>query len=383
MALGSGLSLQGTTSAAVLQNVVVANLEDTRSPFSPAAHAEEGGVNLSDLASNSLVTLTNNTVAYNRVIGQRQQGTQAWLGYTGDVVLANNLFIGGDSLPPVDCSDIEPNGQKGTLTFLHNDVYAPGSSSLLVGDHCAGVLGVNGNLAADPLFLGTDPSALNLQLGAASPAVDAGDNTAVGIDTLDFAGAPRIQNAKGLPSAIIDMGAYERAGIAAPPPAADFRLSLAPASVDLTQASSATVQPLLSPTSSLNAQVNSACSGLPSGVVCSFLPSAVNVSAGVPQTVQLTLSLSKGASTARLTSHQSRESGWPLTLPALAVGLMPFALRVRRKRLGMGWVAAGLLLGAAGCVHVNARSQDSTLVVNAVASTGHHHSARLTVKAPI
>ena len=387
LSLGSGVSLQGTTSAAVLQNVVVSNLEDTNSPsFSPAAKAMEGGVNITDLAAGSVVTPTNNTVAYNRVIGERQQGTQAWLGFTGNVVLANNLFIGGDSLPPVDCSDIGTSVQEGTLTFLNNDVYAPGSSLLLVGDRCAGVPGANGNLAADPLFLNTDPSALNLQLGAASPAVDAGDNAAVGIGPLDFVSAPRIQNAKALPSAIIDMGAYERAGIAAPPPAADFSLRLTPTSVDLTQAPSATVELFLSPTSSLNAQVNSACSGLPSGVLCSFSPNAVNVSSGVPQTVQLTLSLT-GSSAVGITGHSSREGGWPFALPALAAGLMPFAFRVRRKRLGTACgaacAAAGLLLGLAGCVHLNAISQESTLVVNAVASTGQHHSATLTVKAPL
>jgi len=79
-----------------------------------------------------------------------------------------------------------------------------------------------GNKSSDPLFV--NPAGHDLRLGAGSPAVDAGRNTAVpaGITT-DAAGQPRFQDDPsvvdtGLGSPpIVDMGAYERAP--APPPA--------------------------------------------------------------------------------------------------------------------------------------------------------------------
>src|SRR5690606_38607828 len=62
----------------------------------------------------------------------------------------------------------------------------------------------DGNIDADPLWL--DPAAGDFRLGAASPCINAGDNSAVpaGITT-DLAGLPRFVG-------IVDMGAYEYQG---------------------------------------------------------------------------------------------------------------------------------------------------------------------------
>jgi len=83
------------------------------------------------------------------------------------------------------------------------------------------------------------------------------------IGLTDFAGAPRVQNAKGLATAIIDMGAYEHTGIHAAPIPADFSLSATPMVVDLSQAHIRHGRPDSHPEQQPQAQVSLACSGLP------------------------------------------------------------------------------------------------------------------------
>ncbi|MEJ5241226.1 MAG: DUF2341 domain-containing protein [Anaerolineales bacterium] len=63
-----------------------------------------------------------------------------------------------------------------------------------------------GNLDADPLFV--DPDNDNLRLGYGSPAIDAGNNSAVDV-TIDLDGTPRIQDGNNDGTATVDMGAYE------------------------------------------------------------------------------------------------------------------------------------------------------------------------------
>jgi len=79
-------------------------------------------------------------------------------------------------------------------------------------DHALGTDG-GGNIDIDPLFM--DVSKSDLRLQNASPAIDAGDNSAVPEDiTTDLAGNPRfmdnpvVDTGNGT-SPIVDMGAYE------------------------------------------------------------------------------------------------------------------------------------------------------------------------------
>ena len=162
-----------------------------------------------------------------------------------------------------------PGATAATLIFSHNDVYNPGGSAAY-GGTCAGTGGTNGNISVDPIFTSVGTVG-GFHLAENSPAVDTGNNLAAGVGPTDLAGAPRIQNAKGLPTAIIDMGAYEHAGIPATAPSPDFTLAATPDVVDLSQTTSATVQLLVTPNSSLQGPLTFTCANVPVGVQCAFV----------------------------------------------------------------------------------------------------------------
>ncbi len=82
--------------------------------------------------------------------------------------------------------------------FFNNDVVASGGTNY--GGICSDQSGSNGNISADPLFV---KAPTNLQLQAASPAIDGGTNSAPDLPKKDLAGKPRIVNK------IVDIGAYE------------------------------------------------------------------------------------------------------------------------------------------------------------------------------
>lgn len=88
-------------------------------------------------------------------------------------------------------------------TFTNNDAYSPTGSGL--DGTCSTQGGTSGNISANPSFTGT----VNFRLRAGSPAIDAGDNAAPDLPTLDLAGKPRIVDGNHDGVAIIDMGAYE------------------------------------------------------------------------------------------------------------------------------------------------------------------------------
>ena len=238
---GSGISIWGSTSASIMQNFVVVNVENATPPFAffTTGGSNQGGIRIAG-SSNAISYLTSNTVALNTYIPpplssgfNPSQGTQFWVQDYGTVVASNNLFVGADTFAAVECVDIPVGTSTGslTLTLSHNDVYTAAGPATYDGIRCAGLIGSNGNISADPLFLDPNATNPNFQLQLASPAVDAGLNTAVGVGLTDLTCAPRIQNAKGLPTAIIDMGAYEHAGVPSLPPAPDFALTLTPTTV--------------------------------------------------------------------------------------------------------------------------------------------------------
>jgi hypothetical protein len=131
--------------------------------------------------------LVSNTIADN----QASSGSAVYIqGFASQSRLFNNVLQGGGTTT-VDCDTSD-----GGPTLDHNDVF--GASTALTGT-CASMLGTNGNISADPKFVGGG----NYRLQAGSPAVNAGNNSAPSLPAADFDGLPRIVGG------VVDMGAFE------------------------------------------------------------------------------------------------------------------------------------------------------------------------------
>jgi predicted outer membrane repeat protein len=128
-----------------------------------------------------------------------------------------NCILWGDSAP--NGPEIYNTSSSPTITY--SDVQACGGSGAGWQSDCGTDGG--GNIDADPRFVDADgqdgiPGTIddNLRLGAGSPAIDAGDNTAVpsGVTT-DLDGKTRFVDISSVPDTgngtppIVDMGAYE------------------------------------------------------------------------------------------------------------------------------------------------------------------------------
>lgn len=86
-------------------------------------------------------------------------------------------------------------------TFRNNDVFGNRLGNYTGTD----LTGTNGNIKADPLFVGKSNG--NFHLAAGSPCIDAGDSSVIPPGSVDFDGQPRIMGRA------VDLGAYEFAGV--------------------------------------------------------------------------------------------------------------------------------------------------------------------------
>ena len=117
-------------------------------------------------------------------------------GFYGSTTLANNILLGG-----LTCSTVNnPIPPTPTLSSNNLDTTQGG---------CAGVVGSNGNISADPHFL--DAASLDYHLQLGSPSVDAGTNAAPSLPSTDLDGHAWIAGGT------VDQGAYEYAPVAADP----------------------------------------------------------------------------------------------------------------------------------------------------------------------
>ena len=378
---GSGLEVRGDSEPFIVQNVIFNNTINETGDYHEGRNLGAGinigvgGAGANDSFGTAPAYITNNTVAFNQVIGENgtaDGGTQVDLvAPFANVTVANNVMVGTDGDSPFDCFADGVASPEPTLT--HNDAFTYGGTASYSGG-CADALGRGGNISADPLFLAkgaTEPSALSLQLQ--SPAVDTGDNSAPGLGSLDFLGAARIQNAKGLPTSIIDMGAYEHAGVPKAPPSPEFSLTATPTTASVSMTTAATLVVQVTPNSSLSGQVQFACPSLPAGLVCTFSPVSVPMQGGISQTVQLVISKAATANTASAII-QRRKGTRPAGSGAgetLGMAMPLFFLR-KRKQAGP-WAAiarCGWLLLLLGCgVHVGPGEPTQTPVTILATST--------------
>ncbi|MFP5230138.1 MAG: FG-GAP-like repeat-containing protein [Acidobacteriota bacterium] len=155
-------------------------------------------------------------------------------------------------------------------------------------------------------------------------------------------------------------------------PAPDFSLSINPASGTETSSSPATASLTVTPASGFNASVSFACSGLPSGVACSFNPATVT-----PTGSPLSTTVTFAASSSAMASPSAFAKRAPWTFAALGLGFWLFG-RARRYRAllrGVSMTALAVaLFGFSGCgsgTHKQT-SQTSTVTITATSGSTSH-----------
>jgi hypothetical protein len=186
---GGGIGIGGCCSDAVIvQNLIIGN----------AAPGEGGGIY--SFGNSGAPAIVNNTFVSNQSSSGIGSAVYTNSSPSNPTRLYNNIIFGVSGQTALYCDNFNTT----TLPLLFsNDVYA--SLGTRYGGICTDQTGMNGNISGDPLFV----SSTNLRLKGGSPAIDAGDNAAPHVPIKDLAGNPRIINAKGGATAIIDIGAYE------------------------------------------------------------------------------------------------------------------------------------------------------------------------------
>ena len=185
---GGGLWLVNDSDASIVQNVIAGN-----------AAGCGGGIFWLVPAGARGLLLVNNTIADN----DSAQGSGIFAdGFDAQTTLINNIIVATAGQTVVFCGNLNDGNPP---VFAFNDVFSPSGSAH--GGLCTDQTGLDGNLAADPLFLRPGMGDYRLRLG--SPAIDAGDNTAPAFRTTDTDGDLRILDGDGTVGAVIDMGIDE------------------------------------------------------------------------------------------------------------------------------------------------------------------------------
>jgi hypothetical protein len=331
-----GILVIGDTAPSIVQNLIYGN---TINPtlLVPAYQDVGAGINAEpttvQFASIPLV-IANNTIVENTLLlvpGANSRGSQVFVsGSMNQVQFFNNLIIGSGTQSAIDCLQNNVLQPVAMPTFDHNDVYNlnnPDGAPVYT-TACTNQTGVSGNISADPLFASGVNNPHPFQLQLSSTAVDAGNNQAPGLPPLDILGQPRIQNAKGLSSAIIDMGVYEYAGVPTPPPPpAGFSLAVNPSSATIKQGQNGMFTVTVTPTASSLGSVLLSCGGLPAVASCSFSPTALNFTASGAQSSTLTISVAAASTSA----SESPASGGTSSMAVFAGLFVVRAFFVRRK----------------------------------------------------
>lgn len=183
---GGGLIMFNNASPQIIGNV-----------FSHNSAFNGGGLYWLIPQSTPGILLLNNTITNNSAT----QGSAVFnSGFAGNASIQNNVIIGQAGVDSVFCESFNGNTPPG---FTANDVFVTGATPY--GGICTDQTGVQGNISADPLFV--DTAVDNFHLQPASPAINAGNNTArIALPSTDIDGNTRVFNNT------VDMGAFEFQG---------------------------------------------------------------------------------------------------------------------------------------------------------------------------
>jgi serine protease len=211
-ASGGGIALFAAGNASVIGNIIARN---GLAPGAPGC-VWGGGMITANFVQ---ATIVNNLIVDNVACSA---GAFEWNGTTGINVFANNTIANNhaSSYPGIYSSGIDTRhhiynnivtAQNGPAWHCQNSLSTPSpvvrSSNVFsaqgsaYGGTCTDQTGLNGNISADPGFVG--PAAADYRVSSGSPAIDAGSDSAPAIQPTDLAGNPRIAGAR------IDMGPYE------------------------------------------------------------------------------------------------------------------------------------------------------------------------------
>jgi parallel beta-helix repeat protein len=389
--INGAIEAEGNVAPVIIQNLIYGNVSDSTQIFYPVGvdnsaifivgYADAFGGITAVFAENTVV---DNQALYQSYFEEYQSASQVWVGYgPRPVPIDNNIIIGEGALPAIYCEalvdtpDVAPQ-------LSHNDILVTGGGAAPVAGSCAGQMGSNGNISVDPLFASTDTTAANpYQLQLQSPAVDTGDNSAPDLPSEDILGQPRIQNAKGLPSAIIDMGAYEYPGVPAQLPPPDFTLQVAPTSLSLGSSAQGQITVTLTPNSAFTGTVALSCGTLPATLSCSFSPQSVYLTGGIAQTATLTIAAHAQTNTSSRGTAEGISAISSGSMFLAVVLVLPPLGKKRRARRFLAFCALALLpllLSSCGVVYTPHQPTSYSITItassNSVQST---HSANVLV----
>ena len=155
-------------------------------------------------------------------------------------------------------------------------------------------------------------------------------------------------------------------------PAADFSLTVAPASLTVTAQKNAMASVSVTPQNGFNSVVTFGCTGLPEGTSCSFAPASVTPVGAV---VSTTLTVSKGGAT----SAENHGFGPLFPGAALAAALCCLGWRKRLPRALLLTCVLGML-GLTMLTGCGSGTHKSTSTVTVVATSGSlQHTASFTL----
>jgi hypothetical protein len=185
---GGGIYLANESETLIVQNLITGN------------QAYEGaGIYLIAFGAYG-PKLVNNTIADNNAIAS---GSGIFAEASGGrSELANNIIVAKPGQAGLYCNNTSDQTQPGAR---FNNIFSAGGTAY--GGSCADKTGTNGNISADPLFI--NPTGGDYHLRQGSPSIDAGDNLTPNLPDKDVDENPRILDGDGNGTATIDMGVDE------------------------------------------------------------------------------------------------------------------------------------------------------------------------------